>query len=113
MSVQLPSLSSFFSDFTMGFYHTSRMFTIILAGLVLLHSASLTSAGPVASAGCAAVCGAAWGCCAFGTAAALAACPITAPFVSILLPMFSGGGCTAGYTACMASCGTLLIVPTP
>uniref|UniRef100_A0A914R5R0 Uncharacterized protein n=1 Tax=Panagrolaimus davidi TaxID=227884 RepID=A0A914R5R0_9BILA len=72
-----------------------------------------SDAGPVASAACATVCGAAWGCCVFGTAAALAACPITAPFLSILLPMFSGGGCTTGYGACMAGCGTILIVPTP
>lgn len=85
----------------------------VLFGLVLLNFVSVTNAGPIASAGCAAVCGAAWGCCAFGAATALTVCPITAPFVTILLPMFSGGGCTAGYGACMSACGTLLIVPTP
>lgn len=85
----------------------------ILSGLVLLNFVSIISAGPVASAACAGVCGAAWGCCAFGAGVALATCPITAPFVTVLLPMFSGGGCTVGYTTCMGACGTLLIVPTP
>ena len=102
-----------FSGLTMGFYHASRMSAIILAALMFLHSVSLISAGPVASAACATVCGAAWACCAFGSGVAIAACPITAPFAAILLPMFSGGGCTAGYATCMGGCGTLLIVPTP
>lgn len=97
----------------MGFHHASRMSAMIIVGLLLLQSVSHTSAGPVASAACATVCGAAWGCCAFGAGVAISACPITAPFAAILLPMFSGAGCSAGYGTCMAGCGTLLIVPTP
>lgn len=72
--------------------------------------------GFFAIVGCNLVCGAAVAACvgaSAGVTAAFLSNPITAPFASLLTPLFMKG-CGAGYAGCMAACvGGAFVAPSP